>query len=95
MRRRFSFALLTTLLSLVLLSGAVVAADFAAGAGALLALLAVPCTLGLPTTVAVLSMTALWPGGPPLWLFAVLCLLAGSALQYMAFALVARWRRRA
>ena len=94
--RRFAFALTTTLLSLALLAAAVVGADFAVGPWVLLALLAVPLTLGLPTTLATLLVTGLWPGGPPLWLFAALCTTAGSLLQFAALALLAhRQGRRA
>jgi len=91
--RRLLFALATALLSLLLLAAAVLSTDFAAGPWALSGLLALPLTLGLPTTAAALLLTAAWPGGPPLWLFALLCLVVGTALQYSAFALLARRRR--
>jgi hypothetical protein len=58
-------------------------------------LLLLPLTLGLPATLAALLLTTAWPGGPPLWLFALLCLGVGTALQYSAFTLLARRRRRA
>ena len=93
--RRLLFALATALLSLLLLAAAVLSTDFAAGPWALFGLLALPLTLGLPTTLSALLLTAAWPGGPPLWLFALLCLGVGAALQYSAFALLARRRRRA
>jgi hypothetical protein len=92
--RRLLLALATTLLSLLSMVAAIVATDFGAG-WAFFFLLAVPLTLGLPTTLMVLMVTALWPGGPPLWLFALLCVGAGTALQFCAFALLAQWRRRA
>jgi hypothetical protein len=91
--RRFLFALVTSLMSLVLLGATVVWANFAPGLGLLVALLALPLTLGLPTTIAALVLTSLWPGSPHLWLFAILCLIAGVLLQFAFFTLLARWRR--
>lgn len=92
--RRLLLALTTTLLNQLLLVLAMVSTDFAAGAWAFCGLLALPLTLGLPTTLAVLLVTALWPGGPPLWLFGLLCVSTGTVLQFSAFALLARLRRR-
>jgi hypothetical protein len=91
--RRFLFALATSLVSLALLGATVVWANFAPGPGLLVALLALPLTLGLPTTLATMVITSLWPGSPHLWLFAVLCLVAGVLLQFAVFTLLARWRR--
>jgi hypothetical protein len=92
-RPRLLLALATAVVSLLLLAGAIAAADFAAGPGVLAALLAVPLTLGIPATCAALGVTWLWPGGPPLWLFAALCVGAGSALQFAAFTMLLRLRR--
>jgi hypothetical protein len=92
-RRRFLFALATSVVSLVLLGATVLWANFAPGAGVLLALLVLPLTLGLPTTLATLVVTSLWAGGPHLWLFGASCLMAGVLLQFGALTLLARWRR--
>ena len=92
-RRRLLLALLTAVVSLLLLAAAIAAVDFAAGPGVLAALLAVPLTLGIPSTCAALVVTWSWPGGPPLWLYAALCTAAGTALQFAAFTLVLRLRR--
>jgi hypothetical protein len=92
--RRLLLALTTTFLSLLSMVTAIVSCDFAAGGYVFCLLLALPLTLGLPTTLVVLLVTSLWPGGEPLWLFALLCLGGGTALQLEAFALLRRlWRR--
>ena len=57
------------------------------------ALLAVPLTIGLPSTLAALLCVSLWHG-PPLWGFGAVVLVAAVFGQWSAFVLVRRlWRR--
>jgi hypothetical protein len=83
----------STTVTLGLLAAAVAAANFAPGIGALAALLVVPLTIGLPTTVVAAAVTCVWPGSAT-GLYAASCAVLGLASQAGAFALVARLRRR-
>jgi hypothetical protein len=57
-------------------------------------LLAVPLTVGLPTTLGVLLVVSLWHG-PPLWACALCAAALGFGLQCTVHRLVARRFRRA
>ena len=57
-------------------------------------------TLGLPTMIGVLAVTAVWgvPGWTtlPLWLYVLCAVMAALAFQYAGFLLVSRlWQRPA
>src|SRR5262245_42218768 len=82
-----------TIATLLLIPAAVVLANFGPGAGWILLLLAIPLTIGRPTTIAVLTCVSLW-NGPPLLAFAALCAVTGFLAQFAAMGAAARLRRR-
>ena len=82
-----------TLATLLLLPAAVVFANLGPGAAWILLLLAIPLTIGMPTTIAVLTCVSLW-NGPPLLAFAALCAVTGFLAQFAAMCAAARLRRR-
>lgn len=95
--RRFHRTLLlaaaTTIASDALLVTAVLWANFAPGAFWLLLVLAVPLTIGLPSTLGVLVAVSFWEGAS-LPLFALFASLLGVLLQTAAATLARRMRRR-
>ena len=82
-----------TVATLLLLPTAVVVANLGPGAGWILMLLAIPLTIGMPTTIAALCCVSLW-NGPPLLGFAALCAVTGFLAQLAAMSATARLRRR-
>lgn len=80
-------------LTLAALAAVFVLANLGMPPALLWLLLALPLTLGLPTTGGVLAVTSLWDG-PPLWLFVALAAAAGFALQLAVHLTLRRWRRR-
>lgn len=79
--------------SLASLGAAVVLGNFAPGGWLLLPLL-VPCTVGLPTTLATVSIVGLWPDGAVPALLGT-SLITGVIAQLGAWALWRRvWRKR-
>ena len=91
-------AFLTCLFSLSLGAAAILLADFGAPAWVVFLTQAWFWTIGLPTMVGVLVVTAAWgiPGWTalPLWLFVVCASLAACVLQTAFFLLLNRgWKR--
>lgn len=93
MRRTLIWSLATALVTVAGMGGALVLANHGASILWFAALLAVPLTIGLPTTCGVLLCVALW-SGPPLWAFALTATLSGCALQTLAVWLLRRARGR-
>lgn len=90
--RRPLLAAAISLSTLGCLLAAAVLANFAPGPWVLVGLLLLPLTLGLPTTLATVTVLALWNGGT-LWLPALMTVLLGFTLQCLAHATLGRWRR--
>jgi len=91
--RRILLSLLVTVLSLGGLAGALLFANFGAELFWYGLLLAVPLSIGLPSTAAVLACIALWPGGALPW-FAAIAVAAAAASQIAVTLLVVRVRAR-
>ncbi len=89
MRRTLLWSLVVTLFSVIAMTGAVLLAEHGASRWWFGLLLAVPLTVGLPTTLGVLLWISGW-NGPPLWLFVALAGLTGFVFQGGA-ALLAQW----
>ena len=93
---------LTCFLSLVAGATAIVLADFGKPVWVFILLGLWLCTLGLPTTLAVLLAAALWGNvpfiaTPPLWAFMVCAAMLALGFQTGFFVLIARfyrWRAR-
>jgi len=89
--RTVTLAALTTIGTLVLLVTATVVASYGPGLGWILALLAIPLTIGFPTTFAALICISIC-NSPSLWLLGVLSAVLGLSLQTGAMLLARRLR---
>ncbi len=92
------WACLTCFLSLVAGATAVVLADFGKPVWVFILLGLWLCTLGLPTTLAVLLAAVLWGNvpliaTPPLWAFMVCAVMLALGFQTGFFFLIARFYR--
>jgi hypothetical protein len=90
----WTLSIVTCLLSLLLGAAAMVWADFGMPGWFFVLTQVWFWTLGLPTMVGVLLVTAVWdiPGWTalPLWIFIPCATVAAMALQYASFAIVSR-----
>ena len=91
------WALLSTVVTLLLGVTALVLADFGAPVWVFIFLTCLLCTVGLPTTLAVLLTASFWgkvPGLSGLGSFAVCATLLSVGFQTVFFLLMARFYRR-
>lgn len=94
MKRTLFWSVVVSLVTVAALAAAVLFANFGASRWIFAALLGVPLTIGLPSTLAVLLCVSVWQG-PPLWGCVATAMVAAVASQSSGFALARLlWRRR-